>query len=853
MPERSDTAATLTHQAARLGESDPARARELLGAALANDYDYEPAWRWLAELVTDDGERRFCLDRAYAIKVDAATARARKALAAVPSTPPAEVADLIDPPPPATATAVPGRPRKTRWVAVGVAVAVLLSVLGMWAASGDERGEPVHVALVAGMTGDNAVAASQMERAVRMHLDTVNAEGGVHGHPVELLVYDDEDTVAAAVGIAQRIVRENKVMYVIGHAGSDTTLAAAPIYQRARIPAITPSAGASMITDGSDWYFRSMFGDRTQSDFLSVYISRVLGSATAAVVHEEDEDGRSGRETFLESFGEFGRVTADLPIAMGPGAHAASVQAAVTELGTHDPREPILLAVKKKSGLELIEGLRSAGVTAPIVGVSALSSRAFHASLVDAERKRSLPGSLTGDLFMGTPMAHDSLSGTAQVWADAYERRYGERPQWQAATARQAVNVGLHAMRAGGLDFGEDHLGQDRERVRDTMASLKDKKNSFPALLGPLYFTANGSAQMAVSVVTSDGARFVSAPTQFTIHEPLTEEALRADVADGNVIAVKNRYLSRRQVVATGININEIRELDTAAGTYFVDFFVWLKYTGDHVAADVQFVNAVRPDLTLGEPLRDVTKNGHTYRLYRVADRFKSALEFRDFPFDRQRLTVLLQNRTQTADQVSYVTDKEILDQDPRVYLRSGADATADINQVPNWVASSVRFYRQTVGSSDALGDGQATGTTTGIHYSQYAGEVELKRDTLPFLIKNLLPLVLLIGVTFLCLFFKPDDDRGAVSMGVTAILSTAVLLNNVTSQLPSVSYIVALEWGYYSFILLAGICVLITMVRKRLAVTKRDHAEQVLSRTARIGYPVYLLAVVAWFALVYA
>jgi hypothetical protein len=63
----------------------------------------------------------------------------------------------------------------------------------------------------------------------------------------------------------------------------------------------------------------------------------------------------------------------------------------------------------------------------------------------------------------------------------------------------------------------------------------------------------------------------------------------------------------------------------------------------------VQFVNAVKPDLKLGEPLRDVTEDGRTYRLYRVADRFKNSLEFHDFPFDHERLTVLLQNRTQTV------------------------------------------------------------------------------------------------------------------------------------------------------------------------------------------------------------
>lgn len=84
--------------------------------------------------------------------------------------------------------------------------------------------------------------------------------------------------------------------------------------------------------------------------------------------------------------------------------------------------------------------------------------------------------------------------------------------------------------------------------------------------------------------------------------------------------------------------------------------------------------------------------------------------------------------------------------------------------------------------------------------------------------------------------------------MGVTAILSTAVLLNNVTSQLPSVSYIVALEWGYYAFILLAAGCVLIAMLRKRFATLKRDDAEQTLRRAARIGYPVYLLGIVTIF-----
>ncbi len=850
MPDGSDTAAlSLTNRALRVWRSDPAQARELLGRALTEDIGYEPAWRWLAELVTDDSERRYCLDKAYAIARDPETRRARAGLGAGPSSPPAEVAHLAKPGRPDSGGVrkpAAGRRGWLPWAGAAAVVLVLVAGLGFALTAGSRSGDPVYVALVAGMTGDSATTSAHMERSLRMHADTVNDAGGINGHPVELLVYDDADRPDKARDIAEQIVRENKVMYVIGHGVSDTALAAAPIYQRAKMPAITPSATSSQITDGSDWYFRSMFGNRTQSDFLAAYGAKILGSATAAIVYGDNESGRSAHETFVASFRTFGTVAAELPVSYEPERSGAAVDAAVQRLRTLPPEVPIVLAMREKLGVEMITKLRTAGVTAPILGTDSLASRAFHDLLVAEEQAEGLRGKLTPGLYMGTPMAHDSLSGPALAWAHEFERRYGERPLWHAATARQALNIGLHLMRNDGYGFDDTRKGQDRQRLRDDLAGLKDRKNSFQALLGPLYFTQNGSAQMPVSIVTSDGTKFVSAPVQLTIYEPLSEAALRADTAGGHVITIGERHLTRRQVVATGINLNEVRDVDTRDGTYYMDFFLWLKYVGDHAASDVQFINAVKPDLKLGTPLRDVTEDGVTYRLYRVADRFKSSFDFRDFPFDHQQLSAVLQNRTRTSDQVVYATDREILNQKPEDYLRSGADASRDINQAPNWLAKSARFFQQTVGSSDALGDPKAVGATSGIFYSQYAAEVVITRDVLPFLFKNLLPLALLICVTYLSLFFKPSESAAPVSMGVTAILSSAVLLNNVTSQLPSVSYTVALEWGYYAFILLAACCVLIAMLRKGLANVRRDNAERTLANAARIGYPVYVLGIVS-------
>ncbi|MFI9009095.1 ABC transporter substrate-binding protein [Actinosynnema sp. NPDC053489] len=858
IPAKPDTAVTLTHRAIALRAEDPRTARALLGVALADDAGYEPAWRWLAELVTDDAERLFCLDRAYAVKADPGTRRARRALRHLTPAPPPEARDVIEPPRPdtpdtatpdtatpdtaTTSTTTPGtatnparRHRAHRpLVAAGVVALIALASFGVWTTTGRATQPPVHIALVAGLTGRDPAAATALERGVRMRVDDVNADGGINGHPVELRVYDDADQPDRARGIAERIARENKVLYVIGHGVTATSLAAAPVYRAANIPAITPSASGSAVTDSSDWYFRSTFGDRTQGDFLAAYASRVLGLTKVAVVYDDNDSGRSAQAAFADSFRGFGEVVTTVPVTGDPRAAVDRV----APLGV-----PVLLAAEDRTGVPLVRGLRAAGLTAPILGTAALGTESFHDAL----------GGATRDLHLATPMAHDSLSGQALAWAEDFRRRYGEHPRWHAATARQALNVGLHVVTTNGTRLDPASIADDRKRLRDGLASLKDKKNAFPALLGPLYFTPTGSAQMPVSFVTSDGSRLVSAPVQLTTYEPPSPRALAAGLADGTVIAIGDRYLTRRQVVATGINLNEVRDLDTRDGTYFVDFFLWLKYTGPDSAADVQFVNAVKPDLKLGEPLRDVVRDGATYRLYRVADRFKNGFEFRSFPFDHQHLKVVLQNRARTADEVVYVTDKEILDQPPEHHLRSGADAEASINDIPNWLATSARFAQRTVGSSDALGDGSAVGTAAGIYYSQYEGDVEIVRDTLPFLLKNLLPLVLLICVTYLSLFFKGSESAAPVSMGVTAILSTAVLLNNVTSQLPSVSYTVALEWGYYAFILLAVGCVLVAMLRKRLASVRDDDGERRLARAARVGYPAYLLAVLATYLVVFA
>ncbi|MER7112525.1 hypothetical protein [Streptomyces sp. NPDC000229] len=195
-----------------------------------------------------------------------------------------------------------------------------------------------------------------------------------------------------------------------------------------------------------------------------------------------------------------------------------------------------------------------------------------------------------------------------------------------------------------------------------------------------------------------------------------------------------------------------------------------------------------------------------------------------------------------------------MLEQDQAEALRSGSDVDSSIDRLSGWQSARLDLYKATVGSTAALGDPTVAQEAPGIYYGQYVAEVTIQRDLGSFLLKNLLPLVLLALVTYVSLFFSREKRYigSRISMGITAILSAAVLLTAVTSSLPDVEYNVAIEWGYYAFIFLAATCVLVALISGRLVEKNNVVGWRNLNIAARIYYPVFCLAVVLAYVMAY-
>jgi hypothetical protein len=259
----------------------------------------------------------------------------------------------------------------------------------------------------------------------------------------------------------------------------------------------------------------------------------------------------------------------------------------------------------------------------------------------------------------------------------------------------------------------------------------------------------------------------------------------------------------------------------------------------------VVFTNISDPQTLTVDEVRSEETDGQKYKVYRVTGSFTSPLDFRSFPFDSQNLQVRFQNRTLTSDQLVYAIDSDftLIDQSER--LSSGGNATTAINQISNWQANTLLAFAGSVGTSSNLGDPDVKVATQGIEFSQVGVNIDISRNVGQFLLKNLLPLVLLLAITYISLFFSHEQTTERVSFGITGVLTGAVLLSTVVSVLPDVGYTVAIEWAFYAFILLSALCILVALIGGRLNEAKQISEMRTLDLVSRIGYPVLVGLVV--------
>lgn len=848
-------------------DGDLETARRHFAQTLHDEPENELAWLWLAEASETPGQKRYCLDRAVAVNPDSSANFRRDALrtAGVESQVPPVINDLAKPPlPPSLRGAsnakssslrnkLPSRPAKTTaighwnsrlWLALA-AIALLL-LAGAWAmlfrTDSTHRGE-VYLAVVGPMSGESAAIGQEMKNSATIARDKINSTSA-DGPKIELLFFDDRNDPELAAKYAQQIVADNRIVGVIGHATSSTSLAAAPIYAEADLPAISGQATIDELSDYPN-YFRTIFSNNDEAVILTQYLQRDLSQSRVSIVAGSSDYEQSLAEDFQNVFSIDGTVANIWTIGDDPVTSVAEI---VTKMQAADDMGALFLAVTEDNGYEMLLQLRTAGLDPVIVGSEALGTQVFARRFATQAQDQTERGFFTRNLYAVSPLLYDSVGGETLAFAQTYRNAFGKTPTWRAPKVWDGVTALATAARMSGATGDTTTTADIRRAMVNRLRGMNSPETGFQSLSGPVFFSASGQSPQGLSMGMFEGGNLQSAPVQYRLIDNPTNYDIEAELATGNVLDMGGYYMRRYRVVYVGIEMIELRDLSSSGQSYKADFYIYFRYNGDDAPLNILFTNAEDSGLSLGEPLTsEVTDSGMNYRLYRVQGSFTEPMDFSNYPWDQHELTIRLQNPELTQNDVVYVADPAVIGLSQQERLRSGFDLSRSFNRVPSWEIASVQYQQVSIPSTANEYD------TDGIvYYSEFRVTMTASRDVNAFLSKNLLPLALLTLVTYIAIWFPAEQAGARIGFAITALLSSSVMLNSISSQLPEIGYIVAIEWGYYAYIGLSAILVLLTIAVDRSYKAKRYARVRRLDTFLRIVYPLAIAAVIALYWLVF-
>jgi len=374
--------------------------------------------------------------------------------------------------------------------------------------------ETITLGSAISLTGKYATNGMHTKNGYEFAIQKIKDAGGVQFggkcYNFNVIYYDDESKGDRAATLAERLINQDKVQYMLGPYSSGMTKAIAPVTEKYQIPMIeAEGASRSLFNKGYKYLFAVL---STSEQYLASAITLAAekakesgkepSSVKVAVAVENDPFSLDIRAGVLEDAARYGMqavVDEKLP------RDLSDMSAILTKVKLLKP-DVLIVSGHSKGAATAVRQIDEQNVKVPMVAVT-------HCEAADVTGKF---GAAANDILCSTQWAEtltyeDPLFGSAANFNTEVKAAYSEyadkKVPYQLAQASAALYVFKDAFeRAGSLD---------KEVLRDAIAA-PDLKTFY----GNIKFSEAGNniAKPMVLRQIQDGKYNVVAPSAFASH-----------------------------------------------------------------------------------------------------------------------------------------------------------------------------------------------------------------------------------------------------------------------------------------------------------------------------------------------
>jgi len=363
-------------------------------------------------------------------------------------------------------------------LALILVLAMTLSLVGCGKSS-NTSSKTLSIGVFEPASGDNGAGGKQ-ETLGMQYANSVTPTVAINGetYNVVLKIVDNQSTTDKAPTAAQQLVSD-KVSVVLGSYGSGVSMAAAPIFEQAKIPAIGASCTNPAVTQNRPYYFRVCFIDPFQGNVMASFVKDQFNAKKAYVLSMLGEDYGSGLATyFANAFKkEGGNVKAE-SFPEGTSDFSAYIQNAISY------GADVIFAPSSTTYASLIiSQAASAGCKIPITAGDTWESSV----ILDAQKGTNLK------VYVSTFFDENDKSGVAATFVSGFKA-------WLNADSQHKTDNGGNDIVAAVSALGYDAYMTAIEAIKIANSTTgEDIKNampkvSFDGVTGHISFPNGGDA-----------------------------------------------------------------------------------------------------------------------------------------------------------------------------------------------------------------------------------------------------------------------------------------------------------------------------------------------------------------------
>jgi len=339
-----------------------------------------------------------------------------------------------------------------RTLAGALGALLALGAGGAWA--GHRPNNEVLLGGAISQTGQYAEPAGRQVNSIKLWADEVNARGGLLGHRVVVRLLDDKSDTQTAIKLYEKLITEDRVDLLLAPYSSGITEAVANVNERYKMPFVAYGAASSPIWEKGRKYIFNIVAVAEDYQKGAVHLAKQIGVTRLAVIGQDSLFPRQA-----------GKGAKDWARKLG-------IEVVLDE--NYPPKQTDFTALLQKA--------KGAGAEALISNSYFADAAAQLRQMRELNINFKLYSSTVGP---GLPNFPEQLGGTAEYvlgfsqweplpqvfklpgmkeFIEAYEKRFGEKPNYHAGGAYGALLVTEAAVKKAG--------SFDQDKLREALATL---------------------------------------------------------------------------------------------------------------------------------------------------------------------------------------------------------------------------------------------------------------------------------------------------------------------------------------------------------------------------------------------